>query len=198
VGFVETAKKFLVGIIEKTKQLLSSLHPRKKAVILVAVVIVVTLLISSLVAMWLSNISDVRFPTIGTIRTFGLEAYWDAALTSEVKEIPWGQLYPGSAPNITLYLHSISNTPIGLQMTTSNWTFLDSMNDIVYGPASLTHYMSLTWDYTGLALIPDQVIQVMFTLHVEDTLEFIEYVIENDVQQFSFDINVRALEGSTR
>lgn len=152
------------------------------------------LLLGALAAAWLNSVDNVRFPSIGIIRTSGLEAYWDEDLTNETKEIPWGQLYPGSASNVTLYLRSISNIQITLDMATTDWIFRNSLNEIVYGPANSTEYMTFTWDYNGSTLSPGQVIQIVFTLRVENTLDFVEYVIEKDVQSFSLDIKVRPLE----
>ena len=189
-----------MSFAQKTKKLLDSivsfLLQKRKTVLLVAAVIAATLLVSSLVSLLLSNIGHLYFPTVGTIRTSGLEAYWDTALTNETQEIPWGVLYPGSEPKATVYLRSIGNTPITLEMTTANWTFHNSFNEDVYGPANTTEYLSLSWNYNGSTVIPDQVIPIVFTLRVDNNLGFLEYVIEYDVQRFSFDINVQAIEQS--
>jgi hypothetical protein len=187
-----------VTFLKKTKELLGSLvellRRQKKTVLLVLVVATVTLLLSSMVSIWLSNIDDVRFPSIGTIRTSGIKAYWDAELTNEADSIPWGELHPGSESNVTLYLRSISNIQITLNMTTENWTFNSSRNEIVYGPANSTKYMTLSWDYNGSILNPGQVTKTVLALRVEGTTEFVEFLIEKDVQLFSLDINVKAIE----
>lgn len=187
-----------MSFLKKTKSLLTSLvallRRSRRTLLLVAIVTVVTLLLSAVVAVWLSNDGYVIFPSVATIRTSGLKGYWDADFTNETTEIPWGQLYPGSAPNVTVYLRSISNVEIAVNMTHGNWTFINSRNETVYGPANGTKYMNLTWDYDGSPLSPGQAIQVTFTLRVEVTVDFVEYVIEKDMQQFSFDIYVRALE----
>ena len=174
--------------------LVALLRRQRKTLLLVLVVAIATLLLSSLVAIWLSKIDDVRYPSIGTIRTSGIKAYGDTELKNEATNITWGRLYPGSEPNVTLYLRSISNIQITLDMTTENWTFNSSSNEIVYGPANSTEYMTLSWDYNGSILNPGQVIQTVFSLRVENTIEFVEFLIQKDVQLFSFEISVTAVE----
>jgi hypothetical protein len=170
------------------------LRRQKNTVLLAVVVVVVTLLLSALVAIWLESDGGMHLPSVGNIRTTGLAAYWDAELTNKAEKIPWGQLMPGSDSSATLYLRSTSNTPVTLVNTTSNWAFMNSLNETVYGPANGTDYMNLTWDYNGSSVNPGQVIVVVITLHAEDSMEFVDYVIENNVQSFSFDINIQALK----
>ena len=169
------------------------LSRQKKIFMVVLVVATVTLLMSALGSMWLSNINDVRLPSVDTIRTSGIKAYWDAELTNETTEIPWGRLSPGSVSNVTLYLRNISNIQITLNMTAANWVFRSSTNGIVFGPANSTEYMNLTWSYNDSILNLGQTIQTRLTLQAQDTTSFVEFVIANDVQQFSFDINMKAI-----
>lgn len=187
MDFMERTKKLL-------RQLVSTLLRQRKTLLLIVVVSIVTLLISSLVSIWLSNVSNLHFPTIGTIRTSGLEAYWNADLTNKTGEILWGHLYPGSEVNVTLHFRSISNVPVTLEMTTANWTFRNSTDQIVYGPTDVTEHMTFSWDYDGSTVDPGQVVPAVLTLRVEYTQGLREYLIEKDVQSFSFDISIRTLE----
>lgn len=202
MGLFEKAKILLMGFRDRTKRLLDSmtslLLQKRDTVLLVVVVVLLTLLTSSLVSIWLSRVSDLHFPSIGTIRISGLKAYWDPTLTNETKEVLWGHLFPGSVSSITLYLQSISSTPITLEMTATNWTLSNSLNDIVYGPAGSIDHLELSWNYSGSTIGLHQVIPVVFTLRVDYATDLIEYVIENDVRQFTFEINIRALEENTR
>ena len=187
MGFVQKAKKLLGFLV-------AHLLHHKKTTLLVTVAVTVTVLVGSLTSIWLINLGNLRFPTVGIIRTSGLKAYWDAAFTNETTEISWGLLYPGSTPNVTVYLRSVSNIPISLAIISANWTFANAQDEIVYGPANHTEYMTLTWDYNGTALSPGQAIPVVFTLRIDATVGFVEYVIDKDVQSFSFEVNIRALE----
>lgn len=162
-------------------------------VLLIAVVAVSTLVLSALISVWLSNLDNLHFPSIGTIRTTGIKAYWDKGLMNQSTQVPWGIVHPGSAYNATVFLRSVSNVKITLRITTSNWTLRNSEN-IVFGPAERTDFMNMTWDYNGSVLNPGQVIQVTLTLRVEDSRDFIEFLNQNDVTAFSFDIDMEAVE----
>jgi hypothetical protein len=95
-----------------------------------------------------------------------------------------------------MYLRSISNTPIMLNITTVHWVLSNSHNEVVYGPADKIEHLRLNWDYNSSTIDPGQTIPVVFTIRADYTLSFIDYVIKNDVQQFSFNVNVRAFEAN--
>lgn len=51
----------------------------------------------------------------------------------------------------------------------------------------------LTWNYTGEPLKPEESIYVVLTLEVSSDPEFIEYIIDKRVKQFSFVIIIKPL-----
>jgi hypothetical protein len=155
---------------------------------------IVALLLSAVFSVWLSRIDDLRFPSVGTIRTAGVEAYWDEELLNQTTAIPWGTIHPWSSQNATLSLRSTSNVQITLRITTANWTLRNSDNSIVFGPADSTSYMNMMFDYNGSVLNPNEVIKTTFALHLTNSLDFIEFLVEKDVQQFSFEIDIKAIE----
>lgn len=162
---------------------------RRKAV-LIAAVVIAFVAISIPIASWLNETTNVSFPSAGYIRTTGVKAYWDFALQNETKKIQWGTLYVGSKTNITIYLRSISNVNATLGMKTENWTFSDSNNNNVSEPADRQSYMYLLWDYANATIQPDQVIPVTLTLVVEDSLNFIDFLIQKNIRAFNFDIKI--------
>jgi len=56
-------------------------------------------------------------------------------------------------------------------MYTSNWN-----------PSNASDYMTLSWDYGGQSINPDEVVQVTFTLSVDASID--------GITGFSFDITI--------
>lgn len=155
-----------------------------------------TLLLSTLISMWLSGYYKLRLPSIGTIRVKGVEAFkGDINTTQDGKQfINWGTIYPGTPTNRSFYIKSVSNEPITLQLIVSNLTFQDSKGAIVTKALPLKDPFHLTWNYTGAALNPKEVVYVVLTLEVSLDSRFIKYLIDNGVKQFYFDITIKPLE----
>jgi hypothetical protein len=167
---------------------------RRNTILLMLVVILATLLVSALVSIGLYKYDKLQLPTIGTIKTQGVKAYWDPNLTHLTTEIPWPTVHPGTLNNATLYLQSVSSITTVLELDTTNWTFISSNGTIVSGPSNSTQFMSLTWNYNNTTVEPSQTVQVILTLKIDDSDSFIWYLVNNKVAQFSFDITIRTNE----
>lgn len=166
----------------------------KKTIFLVIVTVAITLAAVFLIG-WLSDPRGaVRLPSSGILRTANLKAYWDETHSNETKEVTWGIINPGSLHNVTFYLQSVSNVVTRFEMAIGNWTFRNSHDETVLGPATQTSYMSLTWDYPGTSVSPNETVKVTLTLTADDSADFVLFLINNDVQKFSVDITARAIE----
>jgi hypothetical protein len=176
---------------ERLSSLGKSLRPSKKKILPIVIAIVVTLILSSLISMWLDEVTDFTFPTIGTFRWRGIEGYWDSNLTNKTKACDWGTIWPGASRNVSLYLRSTSNIKTILNLTTGNWTFWDSNNKLVEGMNSSSNHMSLTWNYSGSTIDPGEIVQVTLTLSISRSYDFITYLTAKDITRFSFDILIR-------
>ena len=171
------------------------LRSSKRTILLITITTVVTLIISSIIAIWFSKVTHLSVPSLGTIKTLGVEVYWDKNLENETKEVYWGTIYPGDSIDVgPLYVRSISNLETTLDLDTVNWTFLDSDNNTVVGP--MNSYMNLTWDYDGDVVQPNGTVQVTLTLSASSSSDFIRYLVANDVTNFSFDIFISTSEYS--
>ena len=162
------------------------LRSSKKTILLVTITAVITLIIGSLISIWLSKVTNLKVPSIGTIKTLGVEAYWDANLTDKIDEdeqIDWGTLWIGSSNNITIYLRSISNVEATLYVNATNWD-----------PANLSDYMNLLCTRNGTTVHPGEKIQTTLTLSAPYSSKFISYLIANDVKEFSVDVVIRTSE----
>jgi hypothetical protein len=54
--------------------------------------------------------------------------------------------------------------------------------------------LRLTWNYSGLPLNPKEQIFVVLTLEISSDSTFIDFIIDNDVKQFYFDITIKPVE----
>jgi len=107
----------------------------------------------------------------GTVVAIGVGVYWDNECTNALSSIDWGMLEPGSSKNVTGYIRNEGNSVSTLFMYTSNWN-----------PSNASDYMTLSWDYGGQSINPDEVVQVTFTLSVDASID--------GITVFSFDITI--------
>jgi hypothetical protein len=127
--------------------------------------------------MLLSRINNLSVPSLGTIKTIGVEVCWDPNCENKTETIDWGTVWPGSSKNVTFYIRSVSNFEATLNLNTTNWN-----------PANISDYISLSWSYNRTPLKPGEIIQVTLTLSASSSDSFIRYLIANDVKDFNFDI----------
>lgn len=183
-------------IKDRFDSLFKFLRSSRKTILLMTITVVVTLVISSIISVWLSKISNLKIPSVGNIRTQGLEAYWDQDLANKTETLDWGMIRSGASKNVSVYLQSTSNFETTFNLTTGNWTFWNSDNEIAAGPSNSTLHMYLTWDYDNSAVHPGEVRKVTLTLYARLSSEFIEFLIVSDVKAFSFDIHICTSEYS--
>jgi len=117
----------------------------------------------------LSN--PVRIASTGTIKVVNVEAYWNRNCTGPVTSIDWGMIEPGASKNVTIYMKNEGNSPIVLSLNTSNWNPIEAGN-----------HMSLSWNYSGAGLQPDQFLPVTLTLTAARNI--------TGITAFNFDITI--------
>ncbi len=105
----------------------------------------------------------------GEVKAIGVGVYWNSDGTNEVTSINWGILEPGSSTNRTCYIQNEGNSASTLSMNTTNWD-----------PTNASDYISLTWDYDGQLVNPDEIIPVVLTLAISGSV--------TGITGFSFDI----------
>jgi len=132
--------------------------------------LVLALIIIALSAVSLAVIYNMRtIPTLGKIRAYGVGVYWDSSCSQNVMTLDWGVAEPGLTQDRTFYLRNEGNAPTILYLDTENWS-----------PQAASNYMTLTWNYNGEAINPNQVIQVTLTLSISSNIE--------GITNFAFDI----------
>ena len=159
------------------------LNRSKKTLLLIIIIAIASVAVSSLISILLSKIHNFDIPALGNIKTIGVEAYWDPNCENKTEALDWGTIWIGSSRNVTLYVRSISNYKVTLNLKATDWM-----------PANISDYMTLSWDYNETTLNPGEIIPVTLTLSSSFSNSFIFYLIDNDVQSFSLDIHIVASE----
>jgi len=113
--------------------------------------------------------SSLRIQGRGSIAKINLEIYADEAGTKIVNAIDWGIISPGGRSEVTIYIKILGNVPANLSVTTSNWN-----------PSGAQQYMTLSWDYNNVPVVPDEIRPVKLTLSISEAI--------TGVTDFSFDM----------
>jgi hypothetical protein len=154
------------------------IYRHSKTVLIVLLSVVLTILLTTTFSIWLD-----RRARLGIIRAVEIKAYGgdiiDSTENSNTQFLNWGTLSPGAEANCSFYIRSNSNQDVILNLNATNWN-----------PTSISNFLNLTWNYKGTPLSPRQTIFVTLTLSVSSSPALIDYLITNDVKNFSFDINI--------
>lgn len=127
------------------------------------------LLFGFLFVSWALQTVEVRVSSVGQVKTVGLDAYEDANLTIPLTAIDWGTIEPSANKSVQIYIQSSSNAPIFLWLSTENWV-----------PMNATSWISLSWDYGGSLLQPNESMALTLTLAISENV--------TNIQTFSMDI----------
>lgn len=157
------------------------LNRSKKTLFLILIVALASVALTTTISIMLSKTSNFTLPSLGTVKTIGVEVYWDQNLENKTETINWDEVWVGSSKNVTVYIRSISNYQIILNLNATDWN-----------PTDVSDYMNLSWDYNGTLLNPGETIPVMLTLSIPSSYSFVNYLIDNDVQNFNVDIHIIA------
>jgi len=172
------------------------LRHSKKTIRLIIVVATITITFYTLILMYVDPFTGHNLRNLGVLHTTGVKAYGgDIIDDSGHKYIDWGTVYPGTLTTRSLYLQSESSVKKALTFRTENRTFYDSERNNVTesfpNSINLENALNVTWNYDGTPLSrEDSEIYVTFTLNVSSDIRFINYLIDERVETFSFDIHI--------
>ncbi|MHA1665387.1 MAG: hypothetical protein ACTSVW_06100 [Candidatus Njordarchaeales archaeon] len=144
--------------------------------IILALIIIQTTIVAGILSSSI-RISSVGVINVGVVKTVGVKAYLDSECTQEVSSIDWGVLEPGSTKSFTIFIKNEGNVDVTLSLSSENWT-----------PQSASTYITISWDYNGSSIAPNQVIQVNLNLQVSSSV--------SGIDNFSFDIVITATEST--
>ena len=154
-----------------------------KILFLVAIVAIISVASTTLVSILLSKSdSDVYLPSVGTIKTIDVEIYWDPNGENKRETLSWDEIkiekldvdeIKTKTVNTTVYVKSVSNFRVTLNMFLTDWN-----------PQAISEYITISWDYNGTHLNPGEIIPVTMTLSASSSDDFINYLVENEIKRF--------------
>jgi hypothetical protein len=115
------------------------------------------------------------FAKADSVLGIGVGIYWNKDCTNTTNSLNWGFINPNSYNNLTIFIQNEGNSAASLRLVTSNWA-----------PTNASNYMSLSWNYSGQILRPNEVIPVRLTLTVSPKIV--------DITDFSFETTITTFE----
>jgi hypothetical protein len=61
-----------------------------------------------------------------------------------------------------------------------------------WNPVEISDYLTISWDYNGTLINPDEIIPVTMTLSASSSDDFVNYVVSNEIRRFDFVIHIVA------
>ena len=147
--------------------------PEQKIVAATIVVAAVSVALVALVSSLLTTYTTVN--NNGTVKSIGVDVYWDLACTNKTSAIDWGTLESNTSKSVTVYIKNPGTAAAKLSMTTGNWN-----------PTAASSQISLSWNCTNYVLQQSQVVGARMTLSVSSAI--------SGISAFSFDITITGTE----
>jgi hypothetical protein len=164
--------------------------PSFKTVLTILVVVIYTIVLTSLFVSVIDGSNPLRMPTIGNIITMGYEAHGgDIQTAGENQTLDWGTIYVGTSTNRSFTIKSKSNTITIPQLNTTDWTFRNQQDQLV-APPTLNDII-VNWTLNNTLLTPNEELNVTITLTIKYDAIFVDYLVNNNVKTFSFDIIIQ-------
>jgi hypothetical protein len=116
-------------------------------------------------------LSTTSLQSHGTIETVGVAAYRENSCVNSMTNVEWGTIGPGGSVTRTVYIRNEGNSAVTLSLNTVNWS-----------PTNAGNYISVSWNYGGQTIQPNQVVQITLTLSVSSSI--------SGVDNFYFDIMI--------
>jgi len=114
-------------------------------------------------------LSQTTLQSSGVIKTLGVAAYQDSNCITQSSNINWGTISPGASIPKTIYLRNEGNSDLTLSLQTANWS-----------PTNAPNYLTLSWNYIGQTIRPNQVVPIVLTLSVSQNI--------NGINSFNYEI----------
>ncbi len=141
----------------------------------VAALLLITLLSCVAAGVYAAAVYQATITGTGKIVSLNIAVYSDSACTVKLSSIDWGSLSPGQTKTVTCYVKSMSTVNSTLSLSTGSWN-----------PSSTSTYVTLSWDHAGYKIKPNEVLTVIFTLTVSQSI--------TGISTFSFTITITATE----
>lgn len=155
--------------------------PSAKTTLTIIVVVIYTIVLTTLLAAQLRTNHNLLMPGLGNIVTIGYDV--------DNRTIDWGTVYVGTSTDHAINLTSRSNIATTPELSYGNWIFKNAENQPAPPPSVNT--MTLSWSLNNdTQMEPNQKINVTLTLTVEYDPTFVDYLINNAIRTFTFNITI--------
>ena len=127
--------------------------------------IIVLIILSVVTGMGVSGILSTQrtVNSSGSIKAINVGVYTNLACTQNVSSVDWGTPEPGQVITRTVYVKNTGNANMTLYLSVNNWT-----------PANASDYLSVTWDEEATGLAPDEVVEAILSLTVDNAITGID------------------------
>ena len=170
------------------KSIIEFFKKYRKETVLVAATALIIILVLALISALIKHNTSLPLINVGKIHTLNVEVYGGNLTTINGElALDWGTVYPGIKVNRTFYIKSESNIEGILTIKTGNWTFKNTKT-FTYNETEWMNIIEPPWNKTKLQ--PKQEIFATITLNVTNSQEFINWLVENEIKSFSFDITI--------
>jgi hypothetical protein len=164
--FMSALKTRMINTVPHGLRIINFVTKKRKKIMLLLVIVaslVLNLFLLSTISGQLSTRTQMYSYGSIQIQTAGIATYRDAGCTTPASEVPWGTLAPGSSGEYGFYIKNEGTKSLNLFLDTENWS-----------PTNAANYITLSWNYNGQPLGPNQVIQVTLTLTVSQSISGID------------------------
>jgi len=170
------------------KSIIEFFKKYRKETVLVAATALIIILVLVLISVLITHNTSLSLINVGKVHALNVEVYGGNLTTINGElALDWGTVYPGIKVNRTFYIRSKSNIEGTLIIKTGNWTFKNT-ETYTYEKTEWMNIIEPLWNNTKLK--PKQEIFATITLNVTNSQEFIDWLIENEIKSFSFDITI--------
>jgi hypothetical protein len=121
-----------------------------------------------------------NYSSYGNVYVTGVEIYGGGI---EGNQIKWGSLYIGDSTDVSFFVRSTSNVPIVLSLSVTDWA-----------PSGISSFLHLYWNYNQTIINPHEETFLTITLTTPNSPEFANYLINNNVNSFNFNIHIYSIK----
>lgn len=150
--------------------------------LLIIITIIISVTANSSIAILLSTKNNLTVLSKGNLKTIGIEVYSDPNREQKIESINWNDVWLGTTKNVTIYIRSISNYKISLNLKSTEWN-----------PDIFSEYATLSWNYNGTTINPNDIVEVTLTLTIRKVSQLISHILTGEIQKFNLDIQITAV-----
>ena len=160
VFFFKTKAFSLLSHVSQFRHFFNKGKQTSLLLVVTAVLILNVFLLNSIAGQLMYSTS---LQSYGTVQTIGVAAYKESNCVTLMSDVNWGNVVPGGSITKTIYIRNEGNSALTLSLNADNWN-----------PTSASNYLTLSWNYGGQTIQPNQVVPITLRLSVSQSISGIE------------------------